>query len=203
MKQKYSKTEMFERMPVGKALLTMASPTIISQLITMIYNLADTFFIGLSDDPYKVAAASVVGVLFFMLNALSNLFGVGGGSLLSRLLGEKKEEDARRVGAFSIYGSMVIAAVYSLVCLLFTDPLAYLLGGGAASSDGAANRLFDVEINGVKVLRSFDIAAEVSAEYGIIKKFAVDIDGGNGLSVDFLPIKGEPTLCAIRIYRVF
>ena len=111
MKQKYSKTEMFERMPVGKALLTMAIPTIISQLITMIYNLADTFFIGLSDDPYKVAAASVVGVLFFMLNALSNLFGVGGGSLLSRLLGEKKEEDARRVGAFSIYGSMVIAAV--------------------------------------------------------------------------------------------
>ena len=83
------------------------------------------------------------------------------------------------------------------------EALAYLLGGGAASSDGAANRLFDVEINGVKVLRSFDIAAEVSAEYGIIKKFAVDIDGGNGLSVDLLPIKGEPTLCAIRIYRVF
>jgi hypothetical protein len=55
----------------------------------------------------------------------------------------------------------------------------------------------------VKVLRSFDIAAEVSAEYGIVKKFSVDVDGGNGLSVDFTPIKGDPTLCAIRIYRVF
>ncbi len=125
---KNDKTALFETMPVGKALLSMAIPTIISQLITMIYNLADTFFIGMSNDPYKVAAASVVGVLFFMLNSLANLFGVGGGSLLSRLLGEKRDGDARRVGAFSIYGSLAIAAVYSLVCLLFTEPLARLLG---------------------------------------------------------------------------
>ena len=70
---KNDKTALFETMPVGKALLTMAIPTIISQLITMVYNLADTFFIGMSNDPYKVAAASIVSVLFFMLNALANL----------------------------------------------------------------------------------------------------------------------------------
>ena len=96
MKEKYSKTELFETMPVGKALLTMAIPTIVSQLITMIYNMADTVFIGMSNDPNKVAAASVVGILFFMLNALSNLFGVGGGSLISRLLGEKKDQEGER-----------------------------------------------------------------------------------------------------------
>ena len=71
----------------------------------------------MSDDP-----------LFFLLNSLANLFGVGGGSLLSRLLGEQRDADARRVGAFSIYGSLFIAAIYSLVCLLFTEPLARLLG---------------------------------------------------------------------------
>ena len=113
------KTALFETMPVGKALMTMAIPTIVSQLITMIYNLADTFFIGLTNDPYKVAAASVVGSLFFILTALSNLFGVGGGSLMSRLLGEKREEDAKRVGTFSIYGSLAIAIVYSLICLFY------------------------------------------------------------------------------------
>ena len=145
---KNDKTELFETVPVGKALLTMAVPTIISQLITMIYNLADTFFIGLSDDPYKVAAASVVGVLFFMLNSLANLFGVGGGSLLSRLLGEKREEDARRVGAFSIYGSLVIAGVYSLVCLLFTKPLARLLGASDNTIDYASSYLFWVVVVG-------------------------------------------------------
>ena len=109
--EKADKTELFERMPVNRALMTMAIPCVVSQLITLLYNLADTFFIGSTNDPYKVAAASVVSILFFMLNALANLFGVGGGSLLSRLLGKKDEANAKRVGAFSIYGSLVIAAV--------------------------------------------------------------------------------------------
>lgn len=145
---KNDKIELFERMPVGRALLTMAVPTIVSQLITMIYNLADTFFIGMSNDPYKVAAASVVGVLFFMLNSLANLFGVGGGSLLSRLLGEKREQDAKRVGAFSIYGALAIAAVYSLVCMLFTEPLARLLGASDNTIDYASSYLFWVVVIG-------------------------------------------------------
>ena len=139
---KNDKTALFETIPVGKALMTMAIPTIVSQLITMIYNMADTFFIGLSNDPYKVAAASIVGVLFFMLNALSNLFGVGGGSLLSRLLGEKREDDAKRVGVFSFYGSLFIASVYAFVCFLFTRPLARLLGASDNTVDYAANYLF-------------------------------------------------------------
>lgn len=143
-----NKTEIFEKTPVVKALMTMAVPTVISQLITMVYNLADTFFIGLSEDPYKVAAASVVGILFFMLSALANLFGVGGGSLLSRLLGEKREEDAKRVGAFSIYGSLAVAAVYSLVCFLFTEPLARLLGASDNTVDYAVSYLFWVVVIG-------------------------------------------------------
>ena len=148
MKEKYTKTELFEKMPVGKALMTMAIPTIVSQLITMIYNLADTFFIGMSNDPYKVAAASVVAVLFFMLTTLANLFGVGGGSLLSRLLGQKREYDARRVGAFSVYGSLVIAAAYSFVCFLFTEPLARLLGASDNTVGYATNYLFWVVVVG-------------------------------------------------------
>ena len=146
--EKSDKRELFETMPVGKALLTMAVPTIVSQLITMIYNLADTFFIGMSNDPYKVAAASVVGVLFFMLNALANLFGVGGGSLLSRLLGEKRDEEARRVGVFSFYGSLALAAAYSLVCFLFTEPLARLLGASDNTVGYAASYLLWVVVVG-------------------------------------------------------
>ncbi|MBO4971444.1 MAG: MATE family efflux transporter [Clostridia bacterium] len=145
---KNSKTELFERMPVGRALLTMAIPTIISQLITMIYNLADTFFIGMSNDPYKVAAASLVSILFFMLNSLSNLFGVGGGSLLSRLLGEKRDEEAKRVGAFSIYGSLAIAAAYSTVSFFFTEPLARLLGASDNTVGYASSYLFWVLVVG-------------------------------------------------------
>ncbi len=142
------KTALFETMPVGKALLVMAIPTIVSQLITMIYNLADTFFIGMTNDPYKVAAASVVSTLFFILTSLSNLFGVGGGSLMSRLLGEKREDAAKRVGVFSIYGSIFIALVYSLVCFFFTEPLARLLGASDNTIGYASSYLFWVVVIG-------------------------------------------------------
>ena len=86
---------LFETMPVSRALAKLAVPTIISQLIIMIYNLADTFFIGSTQDPYKVAAATLAYTLFFILNALSNLFGIGGGTLISRLLGDNRLEEAK------------------------------------------------------------------------------------------------------------
>ena len=81
-------------MPVPKALATLAIPTIISQLITMIYNLADTIFIGLANNPSQTAASSIAFTLVFMMNCIPNLFGVGGGSLISRLRGENKDKDA-------------------------------------------------------------------------------------------------------------
>lgn len=90
--------------------------------------MADTFFIGRTNDPYKVAAVSLAFVLFFALNALANLFGVGGGSLISRLLGAGEEEDARRVSAFSFYGAIGVAVLYCAVCLVGMEPLLRLLG---------------------------------------------------------------------------
>ena len=142
------KTALFATMPVRKALLTMAVPTIVSQLITMVYNLADTLFIGMTNDPYKVAAASAVTVLFFIVTAFANLFGVGGGSLMSRLMGEKREDAAKRVGVFSLYGSLAIAIVYSLVCLIFTEPLARLLGASDNTIGYASTYLFWVVVVG-------------------------------------------------------
>lgn len=122
------KKELFETMPVGRALAQMAIPTVVGQLITMIYNLADTFFIGRTDNPYMVAAASVAFVLFFIQGALSNLFGVGGGSLISRLLGQNRSDEAKRVSTFSLYGTVVLTTLYCTCCLLFMDPLLRLLG---------------------------------------------------------------------------
>ncbi|MBQ7386584.1 MAG: MATE family efflux transporter [Clostridia bacterium] len=119
---------LFEEMPVPKALATLAIPTIISQLITMIYNLADTYFIGTTNDPYKVAASSVAFVLVFAMNCLSNLFGVGGGSLISRLLGQHREKEASSVASFSFYGSLIVSAIYSVLLYIFMEPFLRLLG---------------------------------------------------------------------------
>lgn len=120
--------KLFEELPVPRALASLAVPTIISQLIVMIYNLADTFFIGQTNDPYKVAAVSMAYVLFFVLNALANLFGIGGGSLISRLLGQNRHEDSRGVSAFSFYGTIIVTAVYCLLCYIFMNPILTLMG---------------------------------------------------------------------------
>ena len=123
-----NKKYLFENMPIARALTKMAIPTIIGQLITMVYNLADTFFIGQTDNPFMVAAASVAFVLFFIQNALSNLFGVGGGSLISRLLGQNRKDEAKRVNACSLYGTTLLALLYSCGCYIFMEPLLGLLG---------------------------------------------------------------------------
>lgn len=125
---KLSKQELFENAPVPKALATMAVPTIISQIINLVYNMVDAFFIGRTGDSYMMAATTLTLTLVMMNVAFSNLFGVGGGSLIARLMGVQKTDDARRVSAFSIYGSIAIAAVYSLVIGLFLDPILNFLG---------------------------------------------------------------------------
>ena len=143
-----SKRELFERTPVPKALATLAIPTIISQLISMIYNLADTFYIGLANDPSQTAASSISFTLVFMMNCIPNLFGVGGGSLISRLLGEKKDKDASGVGSFAFYLTMITAGIYSVIVLFFMDPMLKFLGATSSSLPYAKQYAFWVVVLG-------------------------------------------------------
>ncbi len=145
-----TKTALFETMPVPRALMRMAIPTIISQLINLIYNMADTWFIGRAGNPYMVAASSLVLTVFLMAGALGNLFGVGGGSLVVRLLGSKDPEEARRAASWTLTVSCISAFAFSFLCLLFMDPLLRLLGA-SDNTIGYARQylLFVVVIGGI------------------------------------------------------
>ncbi len=83
------------------------------------------------------------------------------------------------------------------------EEIVNILGGGAQVSNRKAERVFDVSINNTKMLSAFDITAEVGAEQGIIKKFMVDVTNNQGINICLTPLCGEPTLCAVRIYRHF
>ena len=180
--------ELFERTPVVKALATLAVPTIISQLITMIYNLADTFFIGMANDPSKTAASSVAFVLIFVMNSLANLFGVGGGSLISRLLGEKKDKDAVRVASFSFYGSLFIAALYSVGVFAFMDPFLRLLGATDGSIGYASDyALWVVVIGGVPSTLSMTMSHLLRSE-GYAKHASVGLGIGGVLNILLDPL---------------
>ncbi len=129
--QAMSKTELFERAPIPRALLQMAVPTIISQLINLIYNMVDAFFIGRTGNSYMMAATTVTLTLTMLNVAFSNLFGVGGGSLIARLMGLRQQEEARRVGACSCWGAVGLGLGYALLIGLLRDPVLRFLGASA------------------------------------------------------------------------
>lgn len=123
--------ELFEEAPVPKAVAVMAIPTMISMLVVVIYNMADTFFIGQTGDPMQVAAVSLATPVFMVLMALGNLFGIGGSSAISRALGEKKQERARNISSFCCYGSLGLGVIMTLLLLVGMDPLLKLIGTSA------------------------------------------------------------------------
>ena len=125
-----TKEDIFRNLPVPSALRRMIIPSVASQLIVLIYNMADTFFVGQTGNPYMVAGTSLILPVFNITLCFAGLAGVGGGSLISRLLGRGKEDEARRVSAFSLYLALFVAAVFAAGIAVFMRPLLELLGAG-------------------------------------------------------------------------
>ena len=146
--EEQSEKYLFEEMPVPRAVATLAIPTIISQVVTMIYNLADTFFIGQIGDPAMVAAVSLVSPWFNLLTAIGNLFGLGGSSLISRMLGVKNHGDIKHVVVFSVWGGGAFTLVFSVLTYLARRPLLNFLGASPDTFRYAESYLFWVVVLG-------------------------------------------------------
>ena len=119
---------LFEEMPVLKALWAMALPTVISQLIVLIHNMADTFYLGRTNNPYMVAGAALILPIFNVCIAVSNIAGTGGGTLIARLLGAKKPGKARCVASFSVWFSFFTSLFFAVMTGVFMHPLLTFLG---------------------------------------------------------------------------
>ena len=128
-----NKKYIYEEMPTRKAVLTMAIPTVVSQIISMVYNMADTFFIGRLNDPSQVAAVAVAAPAALVLTALANLLGIGGVSVFSRNLGVGDALSAKKVSAFSFWGSLFVGLIISAIFLVFPNAVLSLLGATSQS----------------------------------------------------------------------
>ena len=125
--------EVFAKTPVRKAVLLQIVPAVASQMVTLVYNLADTDFVGMLNAPQETAAVTVAYPSFLMLTAISNLFGVGGASAIARALGRQDEEGARRIAAVSLAGGLLSALLFSAVFRLLADPVLHLCGATEAT----------------------------------------------------------------------
>ena len=111
--------EIFEKYSIPRAVATLCVPTILGMLISVVYNMVDTFFVGQTGDPNQVAAVSLTMPIFMMLMAIGNIFGIGGGSYISRLLGEKKYEEIKKVSSYSFYMCVIAGLVMTFVFIFF------------------------------------------------------------------------------------
>lgn len=122
------KMQLFEQAPVPRAVLTLAVPTIISSLVMVIYNLADTYFVGMLNNAVQNSAVTLAAPVLLAFNAVNNLFGVGASSMMSRGLGRKDYDTVYRSSALGFYCALASGVLFSLLFTAFRTPALYLLG---------------------------------------------------------------------------
>lgn len=146
-------------MPVPKAVATMIIPTITSQIITVIYNLADTWYVGLTGNAAAVAAISLCLPVYNIMTAIANLFGIGGSSVITRAIGEGHHHRARRAFVLAVRGALITAAGYCLLLGLIARPFLLAIGGDADSIDLAVRyTIITMVIGGIPTILSAVLA---------------------------------------------
>ena len=121
---------LFEKMSVPKAYMKLALPVVLSMIVSLVYNMVDTYFIALTGVQELVAGVSLVAPMFTLMIAFGDIFGLGGSSAISKLLGEKKDNEAKKTCAFCIWISLVFGLCISAILLLFRTQILGLLGVG-------------------------------------------------------------------------
>ena len=129
--------ELMGSLAVPKAVAQMAVPSVISSLVTVVYNMADTFFVGQTGDPLQVAAVSLTNPIFILMMAFANMFGMGGSAVLSMAMGEKNEARVRQASSFVTYASLLVGVMFAVILIVFMDPILAVFGANAETYDFA------------------------------------------------------------------
>lgn len=163
--QEQGKRELFERAPIPRAVMAMAIPTIISSLVMVVYNLADTYFVGALGNPVQNAAVTLAAPVMLAFNAVNNLFGVGASSMMSRALGRGEHETVRQSSAMGFYCALLSGVLFALFVTIMRDPLLGVLGASEENAAATASYLmWTVSFGAVPSILNVVLAYLVRAE---------------------------------------
>ena len=123
--------ELFEKAPIPKAYMKMALPVVMGMIVTLVYNLVDTYFIALTGNTNLIAGISICAPLFTLLLAIGDIFGIGGSSVISRILGTHDVDDARKKSVFCFYTSVITGVIFTVLMLVFKMQALTILGATA------------------------------------------------------------------------
>lgn len=124
-------TTVFEEKNISKAIMRMGLPAMLGQLTTLIYNIADTFFVSLTKEPAMIAAVTLCTPILLIIMSVASIFGMGGNSVIARLLGENKKKEGRHTLNFCLYTMMFVGIIILLVGILLMKPIAKISGADA------------------------------------------------------------------------
>ena len=167
------RTLLFEETPIPKAVATLAVPTILSSLVMVLYNLADTYFVGMLNDPVQNAAVTLAAPVMLAFNAVNNLFGVGSSSMMSRALGRRDYDTVAKSSTFGFWCAILSGLAFSLLCILFKSPLLSLLGADATTRAATDAYMFWTVICGaapaiLNVVMAYMVRSEGAAMHASI-----------------------------------
>ena len=167
------RTLLFEETPIPKAVATLAVPTILSSLVMVLYNLADTYFVGMLGDPIQNAAVTLAAPVMLAFNAVNNLFGVGSSSMMSRALGRRDYDTVAKSSTFGFWCAILSGLAFSLLCTLFKGPLLSLLGADATTRAATDAYMFWTVICGaapaiLNVVMAYMVRSEGAAMHASI-----------------------------------
>ena len=178
-----------------RAIAKFAVPTILSQLVTLLYNLADTFFVGHTNDPSQVAALTLSFPLFMSLTMVGNLFGIGANSFISRSLGQGARDRAAKASTFAFYGALASVLLLIAALAAFMTPVLKAIGAVTPESFAAtkAYLTWTVLYGGVPTVAALMLGHLIRAE-GNTKQASVGMALGGflniGLDAVFVPVLG-------------
>lgn len=164
MKETELEKDWMGTMKVSKAVAKMAIPSVISSLVTVVYNMADTFFVGQTGDALQVAAVSLTNPIFILFMAFANMFGMGGSAAASMALGQKNEKRVRQVSALVTYASLIVGVLFAVILLVFTGPILSLFGADAQTYEYARGYTVYVAVGAPFIIWSAAASFVVRAE---------------------------------------
>ena len=177
-------TTVFEEKNIPKAICRMGLPAMLGQLTTLIYNIADTFFVSLTKDPAMIAAVTLCTPLLLIIMSIASVFGMGGNSVIARLLGEEKTKEVRGVLNFCLYSMIFAGIIILLVGIIFTEPIAKLSGADAENIVYTNDYLRYIFIGAPFIIISNGLV-HLFRSIGFIKESTIGLALGNSINIIF------------------
>ena len=174
----------FEEKNISKAVLKLGIPAMLGSLTTLIYNTADTYFVSLTKEPAMIAAVTLCVPVLLIIMSIACIFGMGGSSVIARMIGEGKKEESAKCFNFCTYAMAIAGICVMIIGLLFINQIANIIGADEENIEYTCDYLRWIFIGTPAIMLSNGLVHSFRS-IGLIKEATIGLAIGNGVNIVF------------------